>query len=148
MQRRTRLTCWRKNSRRRSRKPKKLRTSPESATLTSTNRILLLGHRGARRYAPENTLTAFDLALEHGADGFEFDVRCTRNSHAIICHNARLNRLSVRRHTFKQLQASFTHADHSPPCLEDVLERFARTAFLNIEIKVRGMEKAVVRAVK
>ena len=116
--------------------------------MTSTNRILLLGHRGARRYAPENTLTAFDLALEHGANGFEFDVRCTRNSKAIICHDARLNRLSIRRHTLKQIQATFTQADHSPPCLEDVLERFARTAFLNIEIKVRGMEKAIVRAVQ
>lgn len=116
--------------------------------MTSTNRILLLGHRGARRYAPENTLTAFDLALEHGADGFEFDVRCTRNLQAIICHDSRLNRLSVRRHTFRQLQASFTRTDHSPPCLDDVLQRFSRTAFLNIEIKVRGMERAVVRAVK
>ena len=116
--------------------------------MISTNRILLLGHRGARRYAPENTLTAFDLALEHGADGFEFDVRCTRNLQAIICHDARLNRLSVRRHTFRQLHASFIHTDHTPPCLDDVLERFARTAFLNIEIKVRGMEKAVIRAIK
>src|SRR5947209_17182733 len=95
-----------------------------------------------------NTLTAFDLALEHGVDGFEFDVRCTRNLQAVICHDARLNRLSVRRHTFKQLQASFGGADDSLPCLDDVLERFARTAFLNIEVKVRGMEKAIVRAVK
>jgi len=108
----------------------------------------LLGHRGARRFAPENTLAAFDLALDHGADGFEFDVRGTRNAQAIICHNAKLNRLSVKRHTLKQLQTSFAGEDHRPPCLEDVLERYSQTAFLNIEIKVRGMEKAVARAVR
>src|SRR5437588_4843815 len=133
MPKRTRLTCWRRSSRRPSRRQKKLQTSHESATLTSTSRILLLGHRGARRFAPENTLTAFDLALDHGADGIEFDVRCTRNAQAIICHNAKLNRLSVKRHTLKQLQTSFAGEDHWPPCLEDVLERYSQTAFLNIE---------------
>ena len=42
-------------------------------------RILLLGHRGARHYGLENTLAGFDLALQHSADGFEFDVRATRD---------------------------------------------------------------------
>ena len=37
--------------------------------------MLLLGHRGARQYATENSFDAFDVALEHGCDGFEFDVR-------------------------------------------------------------------------
>jgi glycerophosphoryl diester phosphodiesterase len=108
----------------------------------------LLGHRGARHYAPENTLAAFDLALDHGADGFEFDVRCTRNRQAVICHDPKLHRLSVRRHTLKQLQESAPSPDHSPPCLDDVLERYARNAFLNIEIKVRGMEQEILHAVK
>ena len=110
--------------------------------------LLLLGHRGARLYAPENTVAAFDLALEHGADGFEFDVRGTRDKQSIICHDPRLNRLVIRRHTFKQLQESFTSPALVPPSLEDVLDRYARTAFLNIEVKVRGMEPLVARAVK
>jgi len=111
-------------------------------------RLLLLGHRGARRYAPENTLTAFDLALDHGADGFEFDVRSTGNKQSIICHDPRLNRLVIRKHTFKQLQASYASAKESAPNLDDVLDRYARSAFLNIEVKVRGMEQLVARAVK
>ncbi|HXB22121.1 MAG TPA: glycerophosphodiester phosphodiesterase [Candidatus Solibacter sp.] len=110
--------------------------------------MLLLGHRGARRYAPENTLAAFDLALEHGADGFEFDVRRTRNRQPIICHDPRLNRLSVRQHTLKQLQASFASEERMPPCLDDVLRRYTRTAFLNIEIKVRGIGPLIVSALK
>ena len=111
-------------------------------------RLLLLGHRGARRHAPENTITAFDLVLEHGADGFEFDVRSTGNKQSIICHDPRLNRLVIRKHTFKQLQASYASARECAPSLEDVLDRYAHSAFLNIEVKVRGMEQLVARAVK
>ncbi|HKD79501.1 MAG TPA: glycerophosphodiester phosphodiesterase [Candidatus Angelobacter sp.] len=110
--------------------------------------LLLLGHRGARLYAPENTIAAFDLALEHGADGFEFDVRSTSNKQSIITHDPRLNRIVIRRHTFKQLQETFASPALAPPSLEDVLDRFSRTAFLNIEVKVRGIEPLVARAVK
>ena len=110
--------------------------------------LLLLGHRGARLYAPENTIAAFDLALEHGVAGFEFDVRGTSARQSIICHDPRLNRLLIRRHTLKQLRESFAPPAQAPPSLEDVLDRYARSAFLNIEIKVRGMEHLVARAVK
>jgi len=110
--------------------------------------LLLLGHRGARLYAPENTITAFDLALQHGADGFEFDVRCTSNRQTIVCHDPRLNHLAIRRHTLKQLHASLAEGEEPLPCLEDVLDRYSRSAFLNIEVKVRGMEPIVARAVK
>ncbi|HWX56426.1 MAG TPA: glycerophosphodiester phosphodiesterase [Verrucomicrobiae bacterium] len=113
-----------------------------------STRLLLLGHRGARDYAPENTLAAFDLALKHSVDGFEFDVRRTRDGHLIICHDPRLNRLSVRKHTLRQLRASFASAEEQPPCLEDVLKRYSRAAFLNIEVKVRGAEREIANAVK
>ena len=111
-------------------------------------KLLLLGHRGARLYAPENTFAAFDLSLKHGVDGFEFDVRCTSNKRSIICHDPRLNRLVIRKRTFKQLQSSFASARECAPSLEEVLDRYARSAFLNIEVKVRGMEHLVARAVK
>jgi glycerophosphoryl diester phosphodiesterase len=120
--------------------------------LISTDRlpakILLLGHRGARQYAPENTIAAFDLALRHGADGFEFDVRSTRDRQAIICHDPKFRRLIIRRQTLKQLRAAVASPKQMPPTLEGVLERFCRSAFLNIEVKVRGVEELVVRAVR
>lgn len=109
--------------------------------------LLLLGHRGARRYAPENTIAAFDLALRHGADGFEFDVRCTRDRKTILCHDPKLNRLALRRHTLMQLQESCHSAEETPPCLEEVLDRY-RDRFLNIEVKVRGMEPVIARSVR
>jgi glycerophosphoryl diester phosphodiesterase len=110
-------------------------------------KLLLLGHRGARIYAPENTIAAFDLALDHGVAGFEFDVRCTRTKQSIICHDGKVNRIVVRKRTLEQIQASCS-LEVKPPCLEDVLELYSRTAFLNIEVKVRGMEQIVLQAIK
>jgi len=109
--------------------------------------LLLLGHRGARKYAPENTFVAFDLALGHGADGFEFDVRRTRDGETIICHDPRLNRLIVRKSTLEQLRASSFPQRH-PACLDQVLERYSCTAFLDIEVKVRGAERDVLTLIK
>lgn len=118
------------------------------------NRPLLLGHRGARAVAPENTLASFDLALAHGCDGFEFDVRLTRDFIPVICHDPRLARRSVRRSTYAQLCARLgrklpenTSPSSLLPCLDDVLARFANRAWLDIEIKVVGLEQAVLDAV-
>ncbi|MCU1256109.1 MAG: glycerophosphoryl diester phosphodiesterase, partial [Candidatus Angelobacter sp.] len=80
-------------------------------------------------------------------DGFEFDVRCTRSKQSIICHDGRFNRMVVRKSTLEQIQASCS-LDGKPPCLEDVLEFYSHRAFLNIEVKVRGMEHVVFDAVK
>ncbi len=107
----------------------------------------MLGHRGARLYAPENTLPAFDLALRHGADGFEFDVRLTRDRQTIICHDPKLNRLTVGRQTLRRLRESCIAVDEYAPSLDDVLDHF-RDSFLNIEVKVRGIELIVTQAVK
>ncbi|HYY68853.1 MAG TPA: glycerophosphodiester phosphodiesterase [Terriglobales bacterium] len=106
---------------------------------TSTNRPLLLGHRGARRYAPENTLTAFDLALQHGCDGFEFDVRLTADRRAVICHDPNLSGLEIARNTYTHIYARAG----GPPSLEHVLARFASRAFLDIELKVAELEDSV-----
>ena len=53
---------------------------------------LIIGHRGASRFAPENTMAAFKLALDSGADGVEFDVRLTRDGIPIIIHDDNLRR--------------------------------------------------------
>ncbi len=102
-------------------------------------RPLLLGHRGARRAAPENTLEAFDLALAHGCDGFEFDVRPTRDQRCVICHDPRLRGHEIARARFADLNAS---------CLDDVLARYASRAFLDIELKVSGLEAQVVELLR
>jgi len=99
----------------------------------------LLGHRGARKYAPENTLPAFQLALDHGCDGFEFDVRMTSDGDAVVCHDAKYEGLVVERTTRDALVGRW-QSESGLPGLDEVLERFAAKAFLNIELKVDGIE--------
>ena len=97
---------------------------------------LLLGHRGASKYVPENTLAAFDLALQHGCDGFEFDLRYTGDARCVVCHDAVHKRKRIERRTF---------ADLGLPAGEDVICRYATHAFLDIELKVPGDAGPIVR---
>ena len=108
------------------------------------SRPLLLGHRGARRHAPENTFAAFDLALAHGCDGFEFDVRCTADGRGVICHDPRVGRTIVARAPFDKLRAR----EESMPCLSEVIERYAERAFLDIELKIAGAEDELLESLR
>lgn len=103
-------------------------------------RPLLLGHRGSRslRSIPENTVRAFDLALQHGCDGFEFDVRCTRDGQPIICHDPRWQGNLIAESKRAALRQLVT--------LEDVLSRYSTRAFLDIELKVPGLTESGLRS--
>jgi glycerophosphoryl diester phosphodiesterase len=100
---------------------------------------LLLGHRGARasRNIPENTLASFELCLQHGCDGFEFDVRLSADAQAVICHDAIYGGMSIAAATAESLAL---------PALEEVLRQFAERAFLDIELKVAGLERQTISA--
>ena len=52
-----------------------------------TGRTLVWAHRGASAYAPQNTLTAFALARDMGADGVELDVHLTKDGEVLVCHD-------------------------------------------------------------
>jgi glycerophosphoryl diester phosphodiesterase len=52
----------------------------------------IIAHRGASAHAPENTLAAFQRAIDDGADGIEFDVRLTRDGDAVVFHDRTLKR--------------------------------------------------------
>jgi glycerophosphoryl diester phosphodiesterase len=98
---------------------------------------LLLGHRGARaeKAIPENTLPSFDLALAQGCDGFEFDARLSVDDQAVICHDASIRSLEIAHSSAQQLAL---------PLLREVLARYRKTAFLDIELKVAGLEKIIL----
>ena len=51
-------------------------------------------HRGASAYAPENTLEAFRLAAEMGADGVELDVQLSRDGELVVAHDETIDRVS------------------------------------------------------
>jgi glycerophosphoryl diester phosphodiesterase len=101
-------------------------------------RPILLGHRGASKYLPENTFEAFDLALRHGCDGFELDVRLTSDGAALICHD---------RDRKGKLLADCP-ADKFPGLLtlDEVCERYSSQCFLNVELKVEVLHRHVMEA--
>jgi glycerophosphoryl diester phosphodiesterase len=57
---------------------------------------LIIGHRGASAYAPENTIISFERALADGADGIEFDVRLARDRVPVVIHDPTLHRTGLR----------------------------------------------------
>lgn len=106
----------------------------------------ILGHRGASSDAPENTLAAFLLALEQGADGVELDARLCRSGEVVVFHDERLERLTGGRgrvadtswDELSRLEVRPGPSGAAPariPLLSEVLEALPRTAFINVELK-------------
>ncbi len=133
--------------------------SPEvlSALRRAPNgRPLVLGHRGARHAAPENTLSAFALALAEGADGVELDVRLDRSGRVVVAHDLDLSRVSGGAHRGRihelgsdELASVELLGGEFVPALADVLawakERDAR---VNVELKGDAPDlRALARAV-
>lgn len=107
----------------------------------------IFAHRGASAYAPENTLEAFALAMEQGADGIELDVQLTKDGEVVVIHDEIIDRVSDRKgfvkdYTLAELK-TFTFDNHMEeyhdariPTLEEVLELVKPgTMEVNIELK-------------
>ena len=105
-------------------------------------RPLLLGHRGARavRTIRENTVASFDRALSDGCDGFEFDVRLAADGEAVICHDPSAAGICIA-------DASAQHLAQLAR-LAEVLSRYRESAFLDIELKVSGLEKITANLIR
>lgn len=96
----------------------------------------IVGHRGARGLAPENTLVALQKALDHGVDEIEFDVRVTADNIPVLLHDPELidhagNKVPVNASTYKELRL------HKPDLatLDEALAAFSQKAYLYIEVK-------------
>lgn len=71
--------------------------------------VTVVGHRGARGHAPENTVAALREGVRLGAEAVEFDVRLTRDRHAVLLHDPTVDRTTdgsgpVSEHTLADLQ--------------------------------------------
>ena len=107
----------------------------------------VFAHRGASGYAPENTLQAFHLAQEQGADGIELDVQLTKDGEVVVIHDETIDRTStgkgyVRDYTLEELK-KFSFHNHMEkykgvkiPTLREVLELVKPGKMeVNIELK-------------
>ncbi len=107
---------------------------------------LIYAHRGASAHAPENTISAFLLAIEHGADGIEFDVKVTRDGRVIVLHDQTLQRTTTGSGDFKNFtydelrkldagsKFSTKYSNEKLPTLEEVFEAVGNRIGINIEL--------------
>lgn len=109
--------------------------------------VKVWGHRGASGYAPENTLEAFQLAIDMKADGIELDVQLTKDGEPVVIHDEVIDRVSngkgwVKEYTLKELK-SFNYNKIHPeyefaviPTLGEVYSLLKSTeVYINIELK-------------
>jgi glycerophosphoryl diester phosphodiesterase len=114
---------------------------------TDLPRPTIFAHRGASAHAPENTLAAFQLALNQGAPAIELDAMLCADGQVIIIHDDTVNRTTngfgkVRQMplaAIKELDAgssfSSTFKGEKVPTLAEVFETVGQQIFINIEIK-------------
>ncbi|HEY8374839.1 MAG TPA: glycerophosphodiester phosphodiesterase [Nannocystis sp.] len=114
--------------------------------------MLILAHRGASDACLENTLPAFHLALERGADGIELDAQLTRDGEVVVFHDHNLARLANRQEriehlTWDELSQVQLHRNQRIPRLAEVLDMWPTNRWLNVELKAGGaaLAQRVVR---
>lgn len=120
----------------------------------------IISHRGAFKYAPQNTIPAFLKAFKIGANGIEFDVQMTKDSELVICHDYTINETSngkgkIKDFTLDELKNFDFGIKHSPefkntriPTLKEVLEIASKFEIINIEIKSQAeRNEEIVRKV-
>src|SRR3989454_2606516 len=123
------------------------RARSQELPLMTTPDFMVIAHRGASSYAPENTLAAFDLAIQMGVSHIELDVHFTRDGHVVVIHDDTVNRTTngsgpVTSHALAALQGldagswfGGKFAGQRIPTFEEVLERYQGRAHLHTEIK-------------
>lgn len=118
-------------------------------------RPTLFGHRGSRGDAPENTLAAFEVAHESGADGIEIDVRPTADGALVVMHDPTLERTAGDPRSVAELSlaalAEIRCDGQRVPTLEETLVFcHQRGLALNVELKrdVPSRPRAVLAAAR
>lgn len=109
-------------------------------------RPLIFAHRGASAHAPENTIAAFELALEHGAQGIELDVKLSADGEIVVIHDATVDRTTDGQGRVSHLSlAALRELDAGSffsqsfkaeriPTLSEVFETIGKYAIFNVEL--------------
>jgi len=118
---------------------------------------LVIAHRGASGHRPENTLPAYELAVEQGADMIEIDLHRTRDGAIVVTHDEELagigGRGEIAQATLAEVRALNAGGGEPVPTLDEVLDGFAMRIPFNLELKrgkqadYPGLEQASLEAV-
>lgn len=138
--------------------------SAEEPTGGERKQVENVAHRGASGYAPENTIAAYDLAVDMKADYIEIDVQRSKDGELVSIHDNTVNRTTdgtgkVRDLTFEQLRAldagswkGEQFAGEQIPTFDEILDRYHGKVGILIELKspelYPGIEEQVTEAIK
>lgn len=114
--------------------------------------MLCIGHRGARGYAPENTLESIEIALNQGAKWIEIDIR-QHSGELVVIHDKYLERTTnghghIYQHDLSQLRAFQSSNLQGIPLLSEVIEQVNRRAVINIELKDRASALPTIKLIE
>lgn len=110
------------------------------------HQAMIVAHRGASAYAPENTLAAFCLAVEQGADAVELDAKLSADGTVVVIHDQTVDRTTggkgdVRKLTMGQLKSldagqffSSRYTGELIPTLEEVFDAVGQSLLINVEL--------------
>ncbi|MCC7356472.1 MAG: glycerophosphodiester phosphodiesterase, partial [Candidatus Doudnabacteria bacterium] len=114
--------------------------------------MIVIGHRGAAGYEPENTLRSFEKAISLGVDMIEFDVRRCKSGELIIIHDDNVDRTTngkgkvseLNLDTLQQFDAG--KGEHIPTLIE-TLQFINRRVKVDIEIKEENIATDVAKII-
>lgn len=115
--------------------------------------VLLIGHAGASKLAPANTLKSFQKAIDLGADYIEFDVHISRDGEIVIIHDRNTfattghSRL-IKSMSLKELKTLNAGNGEQVPTLQELIEIAKDKIGLQIEVKARRMAERLVSILK
>lgn len=112
----------------------------------------IIAHRGAANEAPENSMAAFDLAIQAKADGVEVDARLSRDGKVYLAHDEQVltdlgHRLQIEHEASTTLEAATLNNGQPLASLATALDNFGKTIDFTIELKSpgSGIASAVAR---
>ncbi len=117
--------------------------------MNTKENVLIFAHRGASNIAPENTLKAFEKAIELKADYIEFDVHQPKDGEIVIMHDANDFRTTghngiIEKMTLKQLKQLDCGEGERIPTLNELIKIVKGKIGLNCEIKSKGIAEKIV----
>lgn len=109
--------------------------------------MLKIAHRGAKGYAPENSLFAFEKAIALHSNGVELDVQISKDHIPVVIHDETVDRTTTETGFVHDFTATQLH-DIGIPSLKHVFDLVDRRCFINVEIKNNAASKSVVHLIE
>jgi glycerophosphoryl diester phosphodiesterase len=115
--------------------------------------MLVIAHRGASRYEPENTLRAFDLAIRQGAQMIELDLHMTRDNKVVVIHDPTLDQTTdlkgpVSLRDLAEIKLADAGRGEQVPTLDETLDLTLGKVRLYLEIKDPNAAAETLRIIR